>query len=83
MSLLKNNFKRQHHHVNIITQCVHWFLDYSLILRNLEMIMIERGIIVDHPMLLQCLLKGYCQVKAQYCLFASIKFPQHPSALQG
>ncbi|WP_411569422.1 IS6 family transposase [Serratia sp. UGAL515B_01] len=31
-----------------IAQCVRWYLVYSLSLRNLEEIMAERGIVVDH-----------------------------------
>ncbi|MDE9542906.1 IS6 family transposase [Xenorhabdus bovienii] len=34
--------------VDIIAQCVHWYLAYALSLRNLEEIMAERGIAVDH-----------------------------------
>lgn len=48
MQLLRKAFKRLHYPVDIIAQCVRWYLAYSLSLRNLEEIMAERGIIVDH-----------------------------------
>ncbi|ENA1744254.1 IS6 family transposase [Yersinia ruckeri] len=40
-------FKRLHYPVDIIAQCVRWYLAYALSLRNLEEMMAERGIIVD------------------------------------
>lgn len=43
--------KRLRYPVNIIAQCVRWYLAYSLSLRNLEEIMAERGITVDHSTL--------------------------------
>lgn len=51
MSLIRNAFSRQHYPVDIIAQCVRWYLAYSLSLRNLEEIMAERGIVVDHSTL--------------------------------
>ncbi|EGK0963419.1 IS6 family transposase, partial [Salmonella enterica] len=44
-------FSRLHYPVDIIAQCVRWYLAYSLSLRNLEKIMVERGIIVDNSTL--------------------------------
>ena len=32
----------------MILRCVHWYLAYKLSLRNLEEMMAERGISVDH-----------------------------------
>lgn len=46
-----NAFRRLHYPVDIIAQCVRWYLAYSLSLRNLEEIMAERGILVDHSTL--------------------------------
>ncbi|HID7510361.1 TPA: hypothetical protein ACXHW4_004260, partial [Enterobacter hormaechei] len=40
-----------HYPVDIIAQCVRWYLAYSLRLRNIEEMMAERGIIVDHSIL--------------------------------
>ncbi|TBL57372.1 IS6 family transposase [Hafnia paralvei] len=51
MPLVRNAFKRQHYPVDIIAQCVRWYLAYALSLRNLEEMMAERGIHVDHSTL--------------------------------
>lgn len=51
MPLLRKAFKRLHYPVDIIAQCVRWDLAYSLSLRNLEEMMAERGVIVDHSTL--------------------------------
>lgn len=51
MSLIRKAFKRLHYPVDIIAQCVRWYLAYALSLRNLEEMMAERGVIVDHSTL--------------------------------
>ena len=51
MPMIRNAFKRLHYPVDIIVQCVRWYLAYALSLRNLEEMMAERGIIVDHSRL--------------------------------
>ncbi|MDE1478484.1 IS6 family transposase [Xenorhabdus bovienii] len=51
MSLIRNVFKRLHYPVDIIAQCVREYLAYALSLRNLEEIMAERGIAVNHSTL--------------------------------
>lgn len=51
MPLIRRAFKRLHYPVDIIAQCVPWYLAYSLSLRNLEETMAERGIVVDHSTL--------------------------------
>ena len=51
MSLIQNSFKRLHYPTDIIAQCVRWYLAYALSLRNLEEMMAERGITVDHSTL--------------------------------
>lgn len=51
MPLIQKSFKRLHYPVDVIAQCVRWYLAYSLSLRNLEEIMAERGITVDHATL--------------------------------
>ncbi|EIJ5387635.1 IS6 family transposase, partial [Salmonella enterica] len=48
MPLIRNAFKRLHFPVDIMAQCVRWYLAYSLSLRDLEEMMAERGIHVDH-----------------------------------
>jgi putative transposase len=51
MSLIRNAFSRLHYPVDIMAQCVRWYLAYALSLRNLEEMMAERGIVVDHSTL--------------------------------
>ena len=51
MPLIRNAFQRLHYPVDIIAQCVRWYLAYALSLRNLEEMMSERGIVVDHSTL--------------------------------
>lgn len=51
MSLIQKSFKRLHYPVDVIAQCVRWYLAYALSLRNLEEMMAERGITVDHSTL--------------------------------
>lgn len=40
--------KRLHYPVDVILLCVRWYVSYSLSLRNLEEMMAERGVEVDH-----------------------------------
>ncbi|OWF86782.1 hypothetical protein B4914_14170 [Yersinia entomophaga] len=51
MSLTRNVFRRLHYPIDIIVQCVPWYLAYSLSLRNQKEMMAERGIVVDHSIL--------------------------------
>lgn len=51
MSLIRKTFKRLHYPIDEIAQCVRWYLTYSLSLRNLEEMMAEREIVVDHSTL--------------------------------
>jgi len=51
MSLIRKSFRRLHYPTDVIAQCVRWYLAYSLSLRNLEEMMAERGITVDHSTL--------------------------------
>ena len=41
-------FKGRHFDQSVILLCVRWYLAYSLSLRDLEEMMAERGISVDH-----------------------------------
>jgi putative transposase len=41
-------FKGRHFDKSVILLCVRWYLAYNLSLRDLEEIMAERGIVVDH-----------------------------------
>ena len=44
----KEPFKWKHFEGEIILLCVRWYLKYALSYRNLEEIMMERGLSVDH-----------------------------------
>ena len=45
---LKRAFKRLHYPFDVILLCVRWYVAYGLSLRNLEEMMAERGLLVDH-----------------------------------
>lgn len=51
MPLIRKAFSRLHYPVDVIAQSVRWYLAYSLSLRNLEEMMAERGIVVNHSTL--------------------------------
>jgi putative transposase len=40
--------KRLHYPLDVILTCVRWYVSYALSLQNLEEMMVERGIGVDH-----------------------------------
>ena len=44
----KHSFKWRHFQSDIILLCVRWYLRYPLSYRNLEEMMLERGLTVDH-----------------------------------
>ena len=50
-------FKRLHYPTDVIAQCVRWYLAYFLSLCNLEEMMAERGIHVDHSTLYRWILR--------------------------
>jgi len=41
-------FQKRHFAVEIIVTCVRWYLRFSLSLRDIEELMAERGLSVDH-----------------------------------
>lgn len=51
MSLIQKSFKRLYYPADVIAQYVRWYLAYALSLRNLDEMMAERGIVVDHSRL--------------------------------
>lgn len=51
MSLIRKAFRRLHYPTDVIAQCVRGYLAYALSLRNLEEMMTELGIVVDHSTL--------------------------------
>jgi transposase-like protein len=57
MSLIHKAFKRLHYPVDVIAQCVRWYLAYALSLRDLEEMMAERGILVDHSTLYRWIIR--------------------------
>ena len=57
MSLIRNALKRLHCPVDVIAQCVRWYLVYALRLRDLEEMMAERGILVDHSTLYRWIIR--------------------------
>ena len=50
-------FKGSHFEAEIILQCVRWYLSYPLSYRNIEEMMLERGVEVDHSTLNRWVLK--------------------------
>jgi IS6 family transposase len=44
----RNPFKWRHYQAEIILLCIRWYLRYSLSYRDLEEMMAERGLKVDH-----------------------------------
>ncbi len=51
MPLIRKAFKFLHYPIDVIRQCVRWYPNYSLSLRNLEELMAERRVVVDHSTL--------------------------------
>lgn len=49
--------KRLHYPLDVILLCVRWYVAYSLSLRNLEDMMAERGIEVDHSSIHRWIIK--------------------------
>jgi hypothetical protein len=49
MSLIRNTFKRLHDPVDVIAQCVRWYLVYSLSLRDLEEMIAEWVFMLTTP----------------------------------
>ena len=47
-STLRGVIKRLHFPLEVMLVCVRWYAAYSLSLRNLEEMMAERGVLVDH-----------------------------------
>lgn len=57
MGIVQDSFKRLHYPPEVILLCVRWYLSYSLSLRNIEEMMAERGIFVDHSTLHRWILR--------------------------
>jgi len=50
-------FRGRHFQDNVIVPCVRWYLRYCLTLRDLEELMAERGLNVDHSTIGRCVLR--------------------------
>lgn len=48
MPLIWKSYKHLHYPVEIITRCIRWYLAYFLSQRNLEEMIAESGITVEH-----------------------------------
>jgi putative transposase len=55
--MLRRVFKRLHFPVEIILTCVRWYVAYPLSLRQLQEMMAERGVEVDHSTIYQWAIK--------------------------
>jgi transposase, IS6 family len=53
MKMQENLFKWKHYQAGIIMTCVRWYLKYSLSYRNLEEMMNERGLTIDHTTIMR------------------------------
>src|SRR5215471_14783563 len=50
-------FRRRHFQDHVIVLCVRWYLRYCLTLRDLEELMAERGLAVDHSTIVRWVLR--------------------------
>ncbi len=50
-------FKGRHFGRSVILLCVRWYVAYGLSLRNLEEMMAERGMSVDHATIHRCVIR--------------------------
>ena len=48
MNSVRTVIQRQRFPLDIMLRCVRWYVAYALSLRNLEEMMQERGVFVDH-----------------------------------
>lgn len=51
MVLIQKASKRLHYPIDVIAQCIRWYLVYALSLRHLKEMKAEHGIVVDHSTL--------------------------------
>jgi putative transposase len=59
------SFKGAHFETTIILTCVRWYLAYPLSYRQLEEMMEERGVLVDHATINRWVLKYSPQLEPQ------------------
>lgn len=84
---IRKVLKRLHYPLDVILLCVRWYVAYSLSLRNLEEMMLERGVEVDHSSvhrwvikLLPCLKKHFA---AENALWAGAGASMRPTSRSG
>ena len=63
----RNLFKWRHYQPEIILLCVRWYLRYSLSYRDLEEIMAERGLGVDHTTIYRWV-QHYAPAPCPFCM---------------
>ena len=67
---MANVFKWRHFQSIIILQCVRWYLKYGISYRDLEEMMSERGVSVDHTTIYRWVMKYAHELKKRsnwYC----------------
>ena len=62
------SFKGRHTPQSIILQCVRWYCAYSLSYRNIEEMMTERGIKIDHSSLNRWVVLDYMSRRNRPCI---------------
>ena len=60
------SFKWRHYQKDIILQAVRWYMAYSLSYRNIEELMLERGISVDHSTINRWVIKYSVQLEEAF-----------------
>ena len=66
-------FKWRHFQPDIILLCVHWYVRYTLSSRDLEEMMLERGLSIDHttsfrlPLSETCRRSGMGKIREESC----------------
>jgi transposase-like protein len=48
INVLRKVIKRWHYPLEVMLVCVRWYAAYPLSLRHIEVMMAERGVVVDH-----------------------------------
>jgi len=64
-----NSFKWKHYAGEIILLNVRWYLKYALSYRNLQEMMAERGVEVDHTTAIPVLNKNTCGRRLNFLIF--------------
>ena len=57
IDVLRKVIKRMHYPIEVMLTCVRWYVAYPLSLRQIEEMMQERGVFVDHSTVHRCSLK--------------------------